>query len=157
MDQTTKQHFEQVRLWLDENVRTYPSPKQVTLSQFQVDWESLCGSFALSLDNEPLPQRLRFTLEESGRTRVQLPTFHSPLGAPASYAAIEFTEKTTRAILNALHDTIPRVKGLGIDRDTGKPIYSGTLVAERIIDMAQFQAAKDRLAAGNYSILRRCP
>ena len=61
-----QQHIESVRAWLDENVRAFPTPREVTLSEFDIDWNTLAGSFRVALDGEPLPERMRLSLEITG-------------------------------------------------------------------------------------------
>jgi hypothetical protein len=36
--------------WLEANVQHHPEPKYVALSDFEVNWNDLSGSFILSLD-----------------------------------------------------------------------------------------------------------
>ena len=152
MDEHTTNHIEQVRRWLEKNVQHYPTPRKVTLSAFEADWDELSGSFRVDFDGVQLPDRLKFGLEASGKTTFYLPMFVSPLGAPASYGAIEITDKAANAISKGLHDTIPRLKGCGTDRETGEPILFHTPVFKRIKDLDQFEAAKKRVAVGDYSI-----
>jgi hypothetical protein len=39
-----REHVELVRAWLDENVRVYPTPREIMLSEFHIDWDRLTGS-----------------------------------------------------------------------------------------------------------------
>lgn len=132
MDESIKQHIEEVMHWLEENVEVFPEPEKVTLSEFSVNWEDFSGEFRVAFDSVVLSEKLRFGLEVSGKTRFYLPMFHSPLGAPASYSAVEISDKTHAAILKGLRETIPRVKGAGLDRNTGKEITYHTPPNERI-------------------------
>ena len=152
MDEHIRKHIEQVREWLEKKVQKYPTPCKVTLSEFEVDWDELSGAFSISFDAVPLPKKLKFGVEQSGKAVFFLPMFHSPLGAPASYATIEISDKTSRAILKGLHSTIPRVKGYGINRETGKQIYSHTPICERIINHDEFWLAKKRIESDGYTI-----
>jgi hypothetical protein len=147
-----REHIELVRTWLDENVRVYPTPHEITLSEFQIDWDRLTGSFRLAFDGELLMERLRFDLELSGWLRYRTPMFHSPLGAPASYPAVEFTNETRRAIDAGLRATLPRLHGCGIVRATGKEINHWTPIDERVVDRMAFEVAKARASAPGYSI-----
>ncbi len=146
MDEYKKKHIEEVHKWLEDNVKSYPSPKTLTLSEFDINWEKLSGSFLLILDNIST-ERLNFGLEDSGKVKYFLPMFHSPLGAPASYAAIDITNETECAILRALEATIPKVHGCGIDRKTRREFYFYTPVKDRVIDELEFENAKKRLTA----------
>ena len=142
MNESTKQHIEKVLQWLEENIQVFPEPKKVYLSDFSVNWEEFSGEFRVAFDSVVLSEKLRFDLEASGKTKFYLPMFHSPLGAPASYGAIEMSEKTHAAILKGLRETIPRIKGAGIDRDTGREITYHTPLNERIDADALIEARR---------------
>ena len=142
MNESTKQHIEKVLQWLEENIQVFPEPKKVYLSDFSVNWEEFSGEFRVAFDSVVLSEKLRFDLEASGKTKFYLPMFHSPLGAPASYGAIEMSEKTHAAILKGLRETIPRIKGAGIDRDTGREITYNTPLNERIDADALIEARR---------------
>ena len=126
MEESILRHIEEVRAWLDENVQVFTEPQSVTLSDFVVDWNEFSGDFRVSLDSSELPDKLHFGLNASGKTDFYLPMFHSPLGAPASYAAIELTPKTLEAIRQGLHSTIPHVMGVGTTSETGLKIEAHT-------------------------------
>ena len=126
MEESILRHIEEVRAWLDENVQVFTEPQSVTLSDFVVDWNEFIGDFRVFLDSVELPAKLRFGLNASGKTDFYLPMFHSPLGAPASYAAIELTPKTLEAIKQGLHKTIPHVLGSGINKETGLKVEAQT-------------------------------
>lgn len=72
---------------------------------------------------------------------------HSPLGAPASYAAVKKTEKPHRAILKGLRKTKPKVKGAGIDRDPRKGITGRTPPRDRI-DANTLNRARQKVHEG---------
>jgi len=139
-----ERNIERVKEWLDENVQVFPEPKSVTLSDFTVSWrkDDFSGSFRVSLDTNAITDKFQFHLQASGKTTFNPPIFHSPLGAPASYSAVELTDKTNRAILKGLHDTFPRLEGLGWDRDTGKEITFDTPLYERVEPSALENAKK---------------
>ena len=126
MDESILRHIEEVRAWLDENVQVFTEPQSVTLSDFVVDWNEFSGDFRVFLDSAELPDKLRFGLNASGKTDFYLPMFHSPLGAPASYAAIELTPRTLEAIKQGLHKTIPHVMATGINKETGLEVEAHT-------------------------------
>ena len=150
-DDLIKKHIERVGEWLDENVQVFPEPKTVTLSEFSIDWDEFSGEFRLSLDSVVLTGKLKFGLEASGKTTFYMPMFHSPLGAPASYPAIEITDRTRSAILKGLQETFPRLKGAGIDRQSGKQIRYDTPPIERI-ERAALEQAK-RKVSKKYAIV----
>lgn len=147
-----QEHISEVHQWLEQNVKVYTTPKVVTLSAFEIDWEKLSGTFEVSFDNEPLEQRMYFYLEPSGKVAYAKPMFVSPLGAPASYAAIELTKETEEAILKGLHETIPSVKECGTDHDTGEEIQSSTPLSKRIKNNKEFDAARNRASSKDYVV-----
>ena len=81
------EHIKQVQAWLDENVLVYKIPGIVSLSDFEIDWDTLDGSMQLSFDGVALPDRFRMSLNDNGYMTYWTPCYHSPLGAPASYWA----------------------------------------------------------------------
>lgn len=136
MNEEMKQQIKAVHAWLDKHVRVFAEPESVTLSDFTVNWADFSGSFRVTLDAEELPAKLRFALETSGETKFHLPMFHSPLGAPASYAALDLTPKTLAAIKQGLHLAIPRVMAAGSDKVTGQKIAFDAPLQQRISDEA---------------------
>jgi hypothetical protein len=100
--------------WIHENVRSYPEPAAITLSNFEVDWKDLTGSFRLSLDNELLDKRFGFAPDSEGSPVFSTPLIHSPLTYPSTMSTVNLTEGTRDAINNALQRSVPRVKSLGL-------------------------------------------
>ena len=123
---------EEVAVWLAANVKQYGTPTTVTLHDFEVDWERISGSFRVSLDDLAIEERFSFFPEASGWATIQVPLFHSPLGVPASYAAVGFTSSTDQAILKGLRQVIPRLRPCGLDRNTGIETTMSTPLSERI-------------------------
>ena len=117
---------------------------------FDIDWEKFSGDFQVSFDNLLLKERINFGLEASGKTKFYYPMFHSPLGAPASYGAIEMSHKTEEAIIKGLHETLPRLMGAGRNRETGHEITYHTPPSERISEKA-LAKAKSRITK-DYSV-----
>ena len=115
-----KSHVERVREWLEENVQVFSEPEKVVLSEFSVNWDDFNGTFLVSLDSIEVSKKFQFESKLNGEVDLYLPMFHSPLGAPASYAAVRITSATHRAILKGLHETFPRLKAVGINRETGE-------------------------------------
>lgn len=72
--------------------------------------------------------------------------FHSPLGAPASYTAVEITSATQQAILKCLYETFPRLKHVGIDKKTGERVDVNTppqnRIEEALLDQAKVKVGK---------------
>lgn len=146
------EHLAQVSAWLDENVVSYPTPAAVTLSDIEMNWTDLSGSFALMLDNKVVPDRFVFSLEGTGWLKFFMPMFTSPLGTPASYAAVELTEETRTAMEKGLRILLPRLAGFGLHRVTGDWVHQSTLWGARVMDPTAFEQARRRIEAGGYSI-----
>ena len=132
MNEEIKKQIQEVHAWLDKHVQVFTEPQAVTLSDFSVNWDEFSGDFKATLDSVALPVKLRFGLEASGETKFHLPMFHSPLGAPASYAAIEMTPRTLAAITQGLHQAIPRVMAAGSDKVTGQKTDFATPARQRL-------------------------
>lgn len=94
--------------WLNENVQVFTTPQKIKLSEFQIDWKKLSGSFNLSLDGVSAKERVGFSPEVSGKPSLNFPIYHSPLGVPASYSVIEITWETEYCILKQLKMLLPR-------------------------------------------------
>lgn len=146
------EHLAQVSAWLDENVIRYPLPLAVTLGDMQMNWEGLSGSFVLSLDGKAVPDRFCFSLDGTGWLKFFLPMFTSPLGAPASYAAVELTEETQVAMQEGLRVLMPKLAGFGLHPVTGEWVHQSTPWRARVMDPTGFEQAKERIEAGGYSI-----
>jgi len=139
-----KSHVERVREWLEENIQVFPEPVSVTLSDFSVDWDNFRGDFLVSFDLIEASERFKFALELNGKVALYFPMFHSPLGAPASYAAVRITHATHQAILKGLHETFPRLKAVGIDKATGDRIDRNTPPEDRV-ETGLLKQAKNRV------------
>jgi len=94
--------IEEVGEWLEENVLVCPEPKIITLSNFRQ--KDLGGEFTLTLDSVTLIDSISFDNWplNSSLISIYMPMFHSPLGVPASYAAIEITDNTRKLIVSTL-------------------------------------------------------
>jgi hypothetical protein len=108
MTKTEKTRNEMLQEWLNENVQTFSTPKKMKLSNFQVDWKTLSGSFNLTLDGVFIKERMKFSPEASGKPTLYYPMFHSPLGVPCSYSLIQITWETEYCILKQLKMLLPR-------------------------------------------------
>lgn len=144
------EHLERVSRWLDKNVASYPTPRAVTLSDFEVDWEQMSGRFYVSLDGQRIQEPFRLSLAQNGWVQFHPPMFTSPLGAPASYVAVELTTETTSTINKSLRKIFPRLKPLGVDRIYGALISMRTPVIERIINNEEFNCAKDLVTRAEF-------
>jgi hypothetical protein len=148
----SKEHVARVMEWYKENVKVYPTPEKVTLSEFEVDWVELSGSFRIDFDDVQVNDRFDFSLEASGWTTFHIPMFHSPLGAPASYLAILISSETENAIMEGLRATIPRIEPFGLNRKTGKETTQNTSISDRIINLSQFESVKNIVCSADYTI-----
>ena len=108
MTKTEKTRNEMLQEWLNENVQTFPTPKKIKLSNFQVNWKTLSGSFNLTLDGVFIKEKMKFSPEASGKPTLYYPMFHSPLGVPCSYSLIQITWETEYCILKQLKMLLPR-------------------------------------------------
>lgn len=120
--------------WLKANVKTYPTPEIVTLSDFEIDLDDLSGTFRVALDRQALDYEFSFEIQGNGTPNLFWPMFHSPLGVPASYAAVDITDETESAIEMALSHLLPRLRPFGLNRDTGKSIDMTTSIEDRMLE-----------------------
>ena len=137
--------LELVRVWLEENVFCPPTPKEITIHRIEFDWDRLSGTFRLALDNCEIAEPFEVHIDIAGRVKYLPPMFYSPLGAPASYAAVELDEITATAVTRALERVFPRLRGYGIYPDLGLEIYGDNPLEDRIIDQVQFLRMKAKL------------
>jgi hypothetical protein len=132
LSEEERKHLEAVGAWLDENTVTVPEPNTVTLYDFKVDWSKWSGSFRIRFDDVLHEDRFQFSDDGTGKVRLSLPMFVSPLGAPASYPAVEISERTREAILQALGSTLPKITPHGRNRKTGIETTVSTPISERL-------------------------
>ena len=143
-DENIQDSLSKIEGWLAEHVQRFSEPKEVELSRFGIDWDTFRGSFRLSLDGVVVFERIRFSPNASGKMSYGLPMFISPLGVPASYAAIDITPLTGRAITQGLNQAIPKLKGCGKDPNGGADITINTSPTLRLTPEA-LRDAKRRL------------
>ncbi len=140
-----RSHIQAVRDWLQKNVRVYPTPSKITLRQIKLDRKELRGE-ALLLIGDALPgEELALWMSETGWLTFSPPLFHSPLGAPATYGAIELSKNTEQAVAVAVQGLLPRLLPLGINPKTRVWVTTSTPLDERIADAAEFNAAFERI------------
>ena len=88
-----------VENWLEENVRVVTHANELTLCDFTCSRKNYSGEFDIQVDGELLDGRWHFWLDGAdGWPTVSPPMFTSPLGAPASYAAIELSGELNAAM-----------------------------------------------------------
>lgn len=135
------------------NVQNHPEPKSVVLSDFEVNWTDMSGSFTLALDSLKIEPRIKFSLDSNGWVRFWMPMFHSPMGVPASYAMFELTDATQKAIEEALKDAFGPFRPLGLNKDIDRLITGDTPTLDRLFPDNPMDSIKARLDS-NYSISR---
>lgn len=131
--------------WLESNVTHHPEPKNVTLSEFEVDWAELSGYFVLAFDSARIEPKIRFSLDINGRMRFWMPMHHSPMGVPASYTTFEISQATQNAINQALNEVFGCFRPFGLNKDIGRLITSDTPILDRVIPANPLEAIRKRL------------
>lgn len=97
------------------------------------------------LGHDEAGEALSLRMSETGWLTYSVPLFHSPLGAPASYAAIELSAATQSAVYTAVRSLLPQLLPLGINPKTKEWITRATPLEARITDRPAFIEALDRL------------
>jgi len=131
-------HRDAVFQWLAENVESYKTPGQIDLQITDFDWKSFSGNCKLFFDGIELSSIFDIGLDISGKFGLKPPIFNSPLGAPASYAAIKLTETTYQAINAELNQFLPKMLPYGINHLTGEMIDGSTPIMKRVIETDSF-------------------
>jgi hypothetical protein len=128
-------HHEAVDKFLEENVRRPDTPREIRLHSFNLQSQNPPSwGFTLSLDGEDF-EGFSYTISGwSGKPVFFVPMFHSPLGAPCSYDAVELTPETESALNDIIERLFPKLRPVGEDPETGQ-----------VID--RFTSYKDRLSA----------
>ena len=148
MEEPVDNHLEKVHGWLALNVLVPPKPKKVPLLEITFDWNSGRGSFVLKLDEQVVKDPFRIHLEMNGQMAFTPPLYISPLGAPASYAAIKLDEATEQAIKRALSRVFPKFLAYG--RHEGRDAYIDALtpLGDRVVDHEEFVEKRTAIEAG---------
>jgi len=131
-------HRDAVFQWLAENVESHKKPGQIDLQITDFDWKSFSGNCKLFFDGIELSDIFDISLDISGKYGLKPPIFCSPLGAPASYAAIKLTETTYQAINAELNQFLPKMLPYGINHLTGEMIDGSTPIMKRVIETDSF-------------------
>jgi hypothetical protein len=147
-------HLKEVSSWLDQNVTSYPTPTIIALTNFEVDWGRMTGYFHLILDGLRIPDAFSLSLGQNGWMQFHPPMFQSPLGAPASYGAVNLTDQTTEAISKALQLIFPRLRPLGLDSESGELIIGRTPLQSRIYDALEFENSKSNISNPHFIFSR---
>ena len=83
------EHVKKVHEWVETNKQRFPTPKSMVIDEIEFEWKHFSGSFLLKLDDTKIEERFSFSLGIEGKYGYCVPIFGSPLGAPASFAAVE--------------------------------------------------------------------
>lgn len=118
-----KSRNEMYQEFLNQNVQVFSTPQRIKLSEFQIDWESLSGSFNLTLDGVQTKERMGFCPEVSGKPSLVFPVYHAPYGIPSSYSSVRITWETEFCILKQLKILLPRVGYHYLENDVIKSKY----------------------------------
>jgi len=148
-----------VQNWLAENVRVVTHANELTLCDFTYNPKNDSGEFAIRVDGELLDGRWRFWLDGAdGWPTVGPPMFTSPLGAPASYTAIELSGELNAAMRAKMREIFPRIAPFGRNRKTGAEFTNlNSRVADRIIDHEAYQNTVAQIESGNLRVTVQLP
>lgn len=154
VNDSSRDHLEAVKEWLQKNVRFYSTPSTITLRQIRLDRKELKGE-ALLLIGDALPgEELALWISETGWLTFSPPLFHSPLGAPATYGAIELTKNTEQAVTAAVQGLLPRLLPLGVNPKAKEWVTTSTPLQERITDVSVFNAAFERITQPDFECVQ---
>jgi hypothetical protein len=145
MEESFAERKRAIEAWLDANVLVPPRPSQISISDLKFDWENGRGSFLLSLDSQALEDRFDLWIAIDGKVNFGVPMFVSPMGVPASFAAIALDEDTRAAIQRALDRVFPEYFSYGRHKGRRRYIDAYTPLMRRIKDQAQFELKKTAL------------
>lgn len=145
-------HVKKVHEWVEKNKQSFSTPKTIVLDEIEFDWEEFDGSFSLQLDDIRINERYDLSLGIDGKYEYSGPMFISPLGAPASFAAIELTDETEVAITNALNQMLPKMAAFGLHPVTKEFINRSTPLSSRILDKAGIESLKQLISSGKARI-----
>jgi hypothetical protein len=148
----SSEHVRKVHQWVAENVQKFSTPKTLIINQIEFDWKDFCGSFALTLDQTAIKERFSISLGIDGRYTFSGPLFVSPLGAPASFGAIELSDETEIAITKALNQFFPKMLAFGLHPDTQKSIDRSTPIQERVLDHQAIERCQKQITSGTAQI-----
>jgi hypothetical protein len=142
----------EVEYWLAENVRVITQANELALSDFTYDRSS--GQFSVSVDGEVLEDRWHFSLNNAdGWVTICPPMFGSPLGVPASYAAVELSHEIDAALRVKMREIFPRIAPLGLNRKTGVELTNwNSTVADRIIDLEGYRNTVSQIENGSLRV-----
>lgn len=132
--QIRAEHIRQVNKWVDENKVSYPDGSSIDFITFEIDPQSGKGKFSLSFNGEECPYGYSFRSHLQSLD-IYHPMFDSPLGAPASYSAVEISEEMIALIRRKL---IEKLREAGLEYDTaGSRVKADNPRAKELIKKEQ--------------------
>ena len=131
-----------VRKWLDENTTSFSPERSVTLHSFDVNWHHLKGDCLARADDRAGSTAIHFYYDRVAWPLWRGDVFHSPLGVPASFSAVEFSERAT--IARGLQELLPRIKPVGRD-DDGSMIAPSDPITTRLPTEFDTEALRRKL------------
>jgi hypothetical protein len=143
-----------VQNWLEENVRVVTLANELTLCDFTYNPKNYSGKFSVSVDGEELEGRWSFWLYGAdGWPTVGPPMFTSPLGAPASYAAVKLSDELDAVLQAKMREIFPRISPLGLNQKTGVEFTNlNSRVADRIIDHETYHNTVSQIESGRLRV-----
>jgi len=129
--------IEKLRNWLIGNVISPSTPKVIVLSDFEFNFQDFKGSFKLKLDSDVMRERFDFGVQIDGRYAISPPFHISPLGVPGSFPKIELTDETNERIEKLINNFFPKLKPLGIDKESGLVIDRNNPMIDRVFDVQE--------------------
>lgn len=124
--ESRRKHLEEVREWLRVNVNDATGLREICIVNLAIDWErfpaELTGHFDIEGGGAQRYCGFRFKVSITGKAEIGPPMFGSPLGAPASYAAVDLTDAAYEAMSRALRAILPPVRPLQRDQTVLTPI-----------------------------------
>jgi hypothetical protein len=153
-NERVRERIEDVRQWLVENVRVYPTPTSITVCNIELDPELFSGTATLLIGDEQPGENLLLDLGATGWLTYSPPMLHSPLHVPASYLAFELSKHTQRAVSTAVHSLLPRLLPLGLHPVTKEWITISTPLHQRVLDLSELDTALKRLAQPDFKVIQ---
>lgn len=151
-----EEHIKAINAWLDEHVQKFAPKTSITLHSFEIDWEELRGSFSVRFDDQECSDRFSFSCTTiTGWAEVYYPVFHSPLGAPASYGAVDISKEGDQALKQAIKELFPKLKPLGPDKESGQQIWPQSPAAMRVVNVDEWEPVKAKLREPGFQLV--CP
>ena len=144
--------IKKLRNWLRGHVVSPSTPKFITLSNFEFDLKEFKGSFKLTLDNLKFISEFRFSVDISGRYEITPPLYVSPMRVPASYPSIELTDEASEGIKRLINEFFPKIKPLGLDKNTGKFIDRNTAILDRVVDAQHVSWVIDQVTSKDFEL-----